>query len=436
MISGIRLYENQNRNLKLKTNTNWQNCSFGNSIKMPNSNVSKGTNTLPKNLARLGIGLIKLPFLIIIGAFSLIVGAGKIIKLAFEKDEVPQPKPEVKKEPIVPEFTVNLPRDAKLNISEFGYPTVPEGAEYATKLDFKLPENSKITYPDGTVKDLNKVLAEEGINTHSGGCYQYFVKDKEGNVFRKTAEIYGYNYYDVKAHNDIGDIYYALSDKNELYSIDLSKLPPEQEFEFCTKAIDKQIMVPNGTVIEYDDKKIVVDGDMRNLICYYTNKSKPELRLAALDRKNAEWRFVDKVSKERGDFDYKKAVEAEQALIKKFEEENPLDDIPTTNMCVNTTYISKGLGSDWGEAKNKPEELDFCKLAYKYYVDKNSEYKDCQFLFHVENGSIRMTIEKDDKEIEKIYGSSKLIDGPVFEDSRYLMKLGEFEKIVPRKINT
>ena len=109
-------------------------------------------------------------------------------------------------------------------------------------------------------------MNKNGFKLKPFGTYEYFTKDENGNVFRKLSKDGKYNYFNLDRKQN--DTYYAVSDDNNLYSIDLSKLPVGQEFFFCNRPYTIETLIPKGAIIKYGNETIkpVDSCDYKKLI--------------------------------------------------------------------------------------------------------------------------------------------------------------------------
>ena len=334
--------------------------------------------------------------------------------------------PSVNETKPVPE-KLTPPDVSKLNLSEFNYPTIPEGAEYGTKIDFNIPEEATISYPDGTIKKLKDVMNDEGINTIGPMTSYVFIKDKNGNLFKYDSHSKKYCYFDLTTNDDT---YYALSENNQLYSIDLEKLPADKAFAFNAQPITKCIIIPAGTKVNVGNNVIEFDkssgGAYKKLVCYLKDGD-TKFWTTEITKDND---VADNVSKQRQDTVLQYLKEEEKKLTEELNEQNRIEE-KTRNMVVNNSYEKWGIDDDGRKKEVTSEENNFYKQVYDYYTNKNEKYKNYQFEFLRTNSRYTLKIKDGEKIVETIYGRRETIDGPIFSSSRIQHRLGEFTAIYP-----
>jgi len=332
----------------------------------------------------------------------------------------------------IPQFSGILPEDTKLQMTEFGYPMIDKDAAYAIKEDFEIPEGSTITYPDGTTKDIAKVFEEDGINLKSVHESRVFIKDKDGNIFSKyysSDSDKGYSYFDTAKEEK----YYAISEDGELYSVDFAKLPEGQEFIFNKQPFSKEIIIPNGTVIKYDNKALTANEktDYCSLHFFKAGNGENYFGTFSIWRPDIKDKVVSRTDLAKQDEMYQKLIEAENQHIAELNEKNKTDNRPR-NMVANVSRSQYEYCSPSVEEEVTDNELNFYKQVYDYYTSKNEEYGNYQFVFQRRNSKFELKITDGENVIATYIGIRNFrIDSPIFNNTRVEYSLGDFKAIYP-----
>ena len=331
-----------------------------------------------------------------------------------------------------PALDIQTPPDySKLNFSKYKYPIVSKDSEYATKIDFEIPENATITYPDGAVKPLKKVINEDGVNNQLPS-YDIFIKDKDGNIFKYDSHYKEYTYFDLSKNRN--NDYYALSEDNELYSINLEKLPEGQAFAFSQAPIRKRIIIPKGTKVEFGEKTYIAgenSNSMYSVLSVYIEDGNTKCYMRErVERYNVG--VVDSVSEQRWNTLYGKLQTEEANLIKELDKQNSVEE-KRRNMEVCQSTEKWGRDDDMRTVDVTPDENNFYKQVYDYYVDKYENYKDFKFIFKRLNSQYTLKIMDGDNVIDTMGGREETIDGPIFDNSRVKRFIGDVEAIYPNR---
>ncbi len=347
-----------------------------------------------------------------------------------KSDEASELKKEENK---IPKYSGTLPEDTQLQMTEFGYPQIDKNAEYAIKEDFEIPKGSTITYPDGTTKDLATIFEDDGVNLNSPHTSRVFVKDKNGNIFSKYYKSNydkDYSFFDI-AKNE--DKYYAISDDGELYSIDFTKLPEEKEFIFNVQPISKEIVIPKGAVIKYNDKTLLADekADYCSLHFFKDYNGENHFCTFSISRPEIKDRVIDKSSLQKQEKMYEQLIEGEKSYITELNKQNKTDDRPR-NMVVSTSRSQYEYCSPSVEEAVTDNELNFYKQVYDYYTNTNKEYNNYKFVFQRRNSEFELKILDGENVIQKYTGiRSSKVDSPIFHNTRIKYTLGDFEATYP-----
>lgn len=387
------------------------------------SQTSKKTLNILKNI-------IKVPLLIVGGLIMVPIFIYKLLRETdkeekrIKENRMAQQTQDVQK-PNFPEFDGRV-LESQVKINESGYPLIAKDAEFANKENFTFPENSTIIFEDGTEENLEDFMNKNGFKLKPLGTYEYFTKDENGNIFRKLSKEGKYNYFNLDREQN--DTYYAVSDDNNLYSIDLSKLPVGQEFYFCSRPYTIETLIPKEAIIKFGDETIkpVDSCDYKKLICF--NNRKPYLwsfSSVCFDEK-----AIDNNSQEKWNTIKEKLKKEEQKLINKFKEDI-MHDHKQRNMVVGSSFFQYEMSSPFTPEEPTEEEIYFYKKAYDYYTEKYPEYKNCKFEFGRMNQVYELVIKNGEETLNKIYGSIKRVDGPILGNSRELVNLGEFKMKYP-----
>ena len=347
-----------------------------------------------------------------------------------KSEEVSEAKKEENK---IPKYSGTLPEDTQLQMTEFGYPQIDKNAEYAIKEDFEIPKGSTITYPDGTTKDLATIFEDYGVCLTSSHTSRVFIKDKNGNIFSKYYNSNfdrDYSFFDITKNKDK---YYAISDDGELYSIDFTKLPEEKEFIFNENPISKEIIIPKGAVIKYNDETLLADekADYCSLHFFKAYNGENHFNTFTIwepDKKN---KVIDSTYLPKQEKMYQELINAEEKYLAELDEQNKTDDRPR-NMVVNDSYSVYEYCSPAEKEAVTDKELNFYKQVYDYYTNANNEYNNYQFIFQRRNSDFELKIMDGENVIQKYLGiRSTKVDSPVFSNTRIKYSLGDFEAIYP-----
>ena len=387
------------------------------------SQTSKKALNILKNI-------IKVPLLIAGGLIVTLILIYKLLKETdkenkrIKENKMAQQTQDVQK-PNFPEFDGRV-LENQVRINGSGYPLIAKDAEFANKENFTFPENSTITFEDGTEENLEDFIDKNGFKLKPFGTYEYFTKDENGNVFRKLSKDGKYNYFNLDRNQN--DTYYAVSDDNNLYSIDLSKLPVGQEFYFCNRPYTIQTLIPKGAIIKYDNETIKPEDscDYKKLICF--NNRKPYL-----------WSFssvvfnekaIDNNSQEKWNIIKEKLKKEEQKLVDEFKEKMK-NDRKSRNMVIGSSFFQYEMCGPLTREEPTEEERYFYKKAYDYYTEKYPEYKNCKFEFERRNQVYELVIKNGEETLNTIHGTTKRVEGPILSNSRELVNLGEFKMKYP-----
>ncbi len=318
------------------------------------------------------------------------------------------------------------------NKTEFGCLTVEKNSDYVINVQsLRLTEDVSIKYPDGTEKSLED-LYNTGEKAINGGNFTVNIqdniyKDKKGILYKNG----GFGRYckidDVNTKKE----YYALSSDLALCSIDITKLPTEQAFQFYQHKpiIQKVFEVPFGTVITCGDTTLQATNEKRNFL--YVN-SRGNYRLS--DKIDRSFKPIDNESKENGeaiiesalnDVEEKKFNEEYKARELKYSADNTPRNLSTLKETNRIPYVSMR------ETEFDETTKNYCKRVYDYYVNKYPEYKNYKFEFIDGIFAFWLGIKNGDEVIGTIVQDTEIIDGPVFEKSRQIKKLGEYTEVVP-----
>ena len=392
------------------------------------SQTSKKALNILKNMVKIPLlivgGLIMTPILV----YKLLKETDKEDKRIKEKRMAQQTQDAQK--PNFPEFDGKA-LESQVNMNEKGIALIPKDAEFAQKLSFDFPEGSTITFVDGTKENLKDYVEKNGFLMKHAGCRQYFTKDENGNVFKKTSENSKYRYYNLSQTNN--DNYYAMSEDKDIYLIDLSKIPAGKEFCFNDRPCAIETLIPEGAIVRYGDKILEPNSKeckIQNLTCYPDF----EPRISAFIGNPKLNTAVDNETQDKFNVFLENLKKEEQALVDEFAEEIKNDAIQrnTKNLIIGSSIFHFELSAPRTVMAPNDSEIYFYKKAYDYYIKKYPEYKDYKFSFENVDECYKMKIIKDDKIVKTISGYGKSIDGPIFSHSRWKANLGEFEMKFPR----
>lgn len=374
--------------------------------------------------------IIKIPLLIVGGLIVTPILSYKLLKATDKEDKrikenrKAQQIQDVQK-PNFPEFDGRV-LESQVRLNESGYPLIAKDAEFANKENFTFPENSTITFADGTEENLEDFIDKNAIKIKPFGTYEYFTKDENGNIFRKLPKDGKYNYFNLDGEQV--DTYYAVSDDNNLYSIDLSKLPVGQEFYFCNRPYTIEALIPKGANVKYGDTILepLESCNYKNIVCI--NNRKPYLR--CFHRVVLDHVAIDNDSQEKWDDIKEKLKKEEQKLVDEFDEEMK-NDCKSRNMVIGSSVFQYEMCGPLTREEPSEEERYFYKKAYDYYTEKYPEYKNCKFEFGRRSQVYKLVIKNGEETLNTIYGTTKRVDGPILGCSRELVNLGEFKMKYP-----
>lgn len=380
--------------------------------------TSKVTDIL-KGVAKLPLCVLKYSILTLFGLGIVTVGIFDTLKELFEKEKDITDKENVPdlKTPKPPEIIESLAKETE------GYPLISSNAEFATKAPFKFEKESTITFVDGTEQNLEDFVKENGLKMRPLRAPEYFIKDENGNIFRKTSTFDNGEYYLFQDKQT----YYAVDENNDVYSIDLSKLPVGKEFLFCETPVTIKTLVPRGAIVKYGGeilKSEYGENNYQRLTCLPNRKP----YLFPVSRIKEE--TLEKASQEKLDNIYEKLEKEEQLYIDKLKNEIESDN-KQRNMSLKPSFSIYEMCTPAEIEEASECEKYFYKKAYDYYIDKYPEYKNCKFVFHRENSTYIMEIMNGEEIIKTIRGHFEVVDGPIFANTRDKSNIGEFKMECP-----